>query len=1099
MIAIAGAMIGAFFLCSGPLLPQEEENPEAGYVSSNNVRLESPHIPGRGNAAGFPDADPLSVSLMLDPYYTSSGQELVSFGLPFPEGVLSSIDNVMVSTLEGEEIPANVEGLVPWRDISGELGSWLSVFIQFEYDFSEVDEAEVLIYYGEGVTRQFSRDRISPEQSIFELPSAQGEALKVWPLMSAEWLTATGVAGDLTPSYQNDGFFERIEEGIEDHFSTYRDADLSDYAHWAYDRTTTLYTLYVRSGHNGLYYLREAFRSARLYQYLVYDEDAGPYLRGAFSLKDPLDDADGIDIKYCFTQAIALHHIFTGDEQSPGKISDIRYQVTLPAHDLRVYYTPGYFWTERHFAFRWLALLHDYIVTGDGDVCAEIINQAQVAFEHQNSPPDELPSDGSWRHAQYDHGEGGCPPPGSPECPAEWIASPWMSSLIVEALLTYHRLSGSLETGDAILDFGTYLRDYGIKRENLEPWEGGIHPWYISSFDPQWCWGDGNESAHNLEAILCLTLAQYFEEGVDHGIDIADLYQAWIDGYGIGHLTNPIRQYAWTFRWALQFLSYIGDFSDPRARGVSFERLEDTGLGVQEWGFGLGVGDYDGDSYPDITMLCHSQISPPIQRAVEVYGNNGDLTFSQVYVSNDYEVNGVSVIDFEGDDILDMMITADFWLPGPYLRGDGSFGFSVPTPPAFGVEFNPRTAITALAWGDFDNDGDLDIISENTGPTGGYLWERTDNRTFDRREDTGVPNVDRAVNPRMYDIDNDGDQDAFIGEFRYGGPLRFHIYLNQLEESGVASFAEATDSLGIDPIHVESTYNGSFADLDNDGDLDLLLLGAAAFVYKNLLQETGDLRYEDCTTGSGLPAGDPRGVGTFADFNNDGFTDFVLDGYQVSLDVYINQGGFKFALLTGYSDNSRWAGIGDFDRDGRVDIIAQDNSKSAPVPDPYVLHNTYDGSNHWMGIRLRSSYPLNRQAVGAKVWIYEAGGMDDPGALITYTQHGLFTSSPSGIHLGVGSNDSCDIKVLFPEGSECRLYGAQADQTIEIADSCAITPTPTPAVTPSPTATPTPAPTSSPAPTPLRVNYQPGDASPPADYQIDDGSPYGTWGPYGWR
>jgi hypothetical protein len=138
----------------------------------------------------------------------------------------------------------------------------------------------------------------------------------------------------------------------------------------------------------------------------------------------------------------------------------------------------------------------------------------------------------------------------------------------------------------------------------------------------------------------------------------------------------------------------------------------------------------------------------------------------------------------------------------------------------FGQDFSDidadLTAVShsSLAWGDFDNDGDLDILLSGFIP-GSYKTDiyRNDNEQFININAgiTGVVNSSLAWG----DYDNDGDLDILISGVAVPGIYMANIYRN---DSGVFTDINA----GMIGVEHSST---DWGDYDNDGDLDVLLSG----------------------------------------------------------------------------------------------------------------------------------------------------------------------------------------------------------------------------------------------------------------------------------
>ncbi len=284
------------------------------------------------------------------------------------------------------------------------------------------------------------------------------------------------------------------------------------------------------------------------------------------------------------------------------------------------------------------------------------------------------------------------------------------------------------------------------------------------------------------------------------------------------------------------------------------------------------------------------------------------------------------------------------------------------------------SAGSAVATGDFDNDGWLDVFVTNPlmrPEDRNALYRNLGDFRFER---VALPAL-RAIgaDPGRFglagvalfaDYDNDGDQDLFLG-FGYG---RNVLLRNRLVETGVASFEDASPGSGLDEHAVSIAAN--FFDYDRDGRLDLLVGNAFAThlhrypsprpfsVFRLPAPEyPGDRRMLgfmhaswDNATNGGLNAlyrnlGDGRfgkqdaaamgmpethwslAIGT-GDLNRDGFTDLYVANDFGPDDLYLNERGRGFRRIQGRTfgaigrDTYKGmnASLGDLDRNGWLDV-----------------------------------------------------------------------------------------------------------------------------------------------------------------------------------
>ena len=198
------------------------------------------------------------------------------------------------------------------------------------------------------------------------------------------------------------------------------------------------------------------------------------------------------------------------------------------------------------------------------------------------------------------------------------------------------------------------------------------------------------------------------------------------------------------------------------------------------------------------------------------------------------------------------------------------------------------------AWGDYDNDGDLDIVAVGTYQPH-VLYRNNDDGTFTNVADqAGVADPRGGWGSLFADYDNDGFPDLYITRGGWSGAAENTLYHN----NGDGTFTDVTHTAGVaDP---QSSFCAAWADYDNDGYLDLYIAngvigdGAANVLYHN----NGDGTFTNTADIAGV-ANTGNSLGTaWGDYDKDGYIDLHVINYGQSNVLYRNNGDGTFTDVT---------------------------------------------------------------------------------------------------------------------------------------------------------------------------------------------------------
>jgi hypothetical protein len=230
--------------------------------------------------------------------------------------------------------------------------------------------------------------------------------------------------------------------------------------------------------------------------------------------------------------------------------------------------------------------------------------------------------------------------------------------------------------------------------------------------------------------------------------------------------------------------------------------------------------------------------------------------------------------------------------------------------------------------------------------------------------------------------------------------------------------------------------------VDNDGRPDLFVTALANETYP-LYRNLGGGIFADVTYPSRLGAATMPlsgwGNGIY-DFNNDGYKDlFAANGdvqdntelfssrkSRLSNTVFRNQADGTFVPQpVGSPSSHRGAAFGDFDEDGRIDIVV------TRMNEPAILLRNVSGANNWIGFHLQGRVS-NRDATGARIRIVTQEGVQWNHVT---TSVGYASSSSKAVHFGFGkAAELQSVEIFWPSGIRQELNPVKAGQYLQVTE-----------------------------------------------------------------
>lgn len=491
-------------------------------------------------------------------------------------------------------------------------------------------------------------------------------------------------------------------------------------------------------------------------------------------------------------------------------------------------------------------------------------------------------------------------------------------------------------------------------------------------------------------------------------------------------------------------------------------------------GPGCAFIDYDNDGFPDIVLVNGKDWAPSGRRTtLKLYHNNRNGTFTDVTARSGLGIEifgmGVTVGDYDNDGYDDIFVTA---LGQSHLFHNNGNGTFTDVTRAAGL-WGPDEFSTSAAWVDYDRDGKLDLLVANyvqwsiktdiyctlDGTKKSYctpegykgtslrLWHNLGNGKFeDATAKAGLYDpTSKSLGIAVADVNGDGWPDLIVANDTEPNKLYINNKNGTFKESGVISgiaFSEdgvARAGMGVDA-----------ADYDRSGRPSIII-GNFSNQMMALYHNEGHTLFVDEAPRSDVGRKSLLTLGFgcfFFDFDNDGWPDvFVANGhieneieriqkrvkYAEPAHLFRNLGKDNFEEVTGGPLSvprvGRGAAYADIDNDGYLDVLMTTNGGPA-----VLLHNE-GGPNKSLRIKL-SGTRSNRDGIGAVVTV-RAG--NDTQTEMMRSGSSYLSASELVLTFGLAQHPKADdIKIEWPSGQTDHLTNVAAGETITVKEGVGI-------------------------------------------------------------
>ncbi|MGH1384718.1 FG-GAP-like repeat-containing protein [Kordia sp.] len=465
---------------------------------------------------------------------------------------------------------------------------------------------------------------------------------------------------------------------------------------------------------------------------------------------------------------------------------------------------------------------------------------------------------------------------------------------------------------------------------------------------------------------------------------------------------------------------------------IYFENQAST-IGVDDYsgtiylGGGISFCDYNDDGWDDITIATQS--GDPLK----IYRNNGDGTYAletTLVPNNNAQQKQVIWVDFDNDGDKDLYVSGD--VDGSRLYRNNGTGLTDVTV-ASGLPIAAQDNFGA-SWGDYNNDGNLDLFLCNRGlslPQPNYLYKNNGDGTFTNvSAAAGIDNGSHlSFCSAFFDYNNDGWQDIYMANDKVN--TTNILYKNNGDGTFTDVSEESGTNLAIDAMSV------TIADFDRDSWFDIYVTNGIPGNY--LLRNNGDGTFTNIASGTGTMFESIAWGSVFLDAENDGDLDLYVSGsldgavpMLMSAAFYTNNGNGTFSIesSSGFENDTSESyanAIGDTDNDGFPEIVVSNSGGD----DIFLWKNQTVSTNNWLKVNLQG-VASNKQGVGATIELKSEGVSQ---YRYTVCGEGYISQNSETEFFGIGNNATIDyVKITWLGGAQDILYNVAPNQALNIIE-----------------------------------------------------------------
>lgn len=463
--------------------------------------------------------------------------------------------------------------------------------------------------------------------------------------------------------------------------------------------------------------------------------------------------------------------------------------------------------------------------------------------------------------------------------------------------------------------------------------------------------------------------------------------------------------------------------------------IRDNRVASTEQAIGQAWGDYDNDGWLDL------YVTDP-KGPNTLYRNNGDGTFSRSTLAELVSLpqahsSGATFVDFDNDGWRDLFV-ANWGMNNLFQNRSGERFVDVTKQAGLTYEANHK----AGSWGDFNADGFVDLYVTNWScyPQCGRPMEGDADRLYQNDGNGTFTDVTHYLTSGIKgagfvasfnDYDNDGDLDIYLVNDEYINGVGNMLWRNDGAGCQGWCFTQVAQEAG-----ANSKLFGmglAVGDYDNDQDLDYYFSNVGPM---ELLQNQGDGSFLNVAAQAGVEV--PAGIGwgaAFLDYDNDGWQDLYLalmdttnhEGIAANPLFHNNADGTFTQISCGNEAADVRPSMGvayaDYDQDGWVDLVVGN------MDEGYRLYRNLTGdqsTNYWLALELVGGGPVNRDAIGVRVYLTTPDGITQMQEVINGSNLGA--GSELALNFGLGKASRADLTIRWPDGRTQKFENVAANQ-----------------------------------------------------------------------